>query len=1022
MVSYRLSALLFLSALATSLLPLAASSQTPALINYQGRLLNGTNLVNGSVGLSLRLFDASAAGTLLYEDSNTVTVTDGLYATLIGDGTTFGTLQSALENTNVWVEVAVNDTALTPRERLVSAAYAVKSRATEVFTGAVADGQLSTNVARLNGANQTFSGPVSFTSASNVFAGSFEGNGALVTNLSLQAITVERSSIVYWGISAPSLAAVPTQKVVAIAAGDQFNLALFTNGTVGAWGDNFWGQTNVPAAATGVVAIAAGQNHAVALRANGTVVGWGGVLGFATNVPASATGAVAVAAGSGYCLALKSNGTVVGWGSGAPATVPAAATGLVAIAAGDHHALGLRADGTVLAWGSNSQKQTNVPGTATGVVAIACGSEHSLALRTDGAVVAWGAGTNTTASPHYGQSVVPPAAANAVAIEAGKWHSIAVRADGTVIGWGYNANGEATVPASVFSPSALAAGLNHNLALLSGRIAAPLARLDQPTNAFSGVLFAQSISGNGAGLTSIGGGSIVAGTLSNVHLAGSAITGDKIAAGTLSNTQYAASSVTGDKIADGSISNADVAANTFWSTAGNTGTTTNQFIGTTDDTALDVRVGNKRALRVQPGSGLSSAQSPSLVAGASVNAILAGMWGSVIAGGGAVDDGGPHPNLIEAVYATIGGGASNAILINANASTIVGGRNNTIGSSAMGATIAGGAANRVGSSAFYAFVAGGADNKADGGFSWAGGRSAHAAHGGSYVWSDGVAFTSAAPNQYLVSASGGVGINKNNPSNALDVAGNVSASGTFYGNGSGLANVALLNTGTYPDARLSTNVALLNVAQAFSATQRFASITIRPPTNAQALFISGGRTGNFPHAVAYIENTNTTASGSTLRLVGSGSATDGVLSVSAQNSQGNIARFGNASTWVAQLDYLGNMTALAFNPTSDRNAKENFSPVDAAEVLARVAAMPILRWNFKSDTGTTHIGPMAQDFHAAFGVGPDDKHIATVDADGVALAAIQALARQNAELRSTNAALQKRLDDLAERLRALEAK
>src|SRR5207245_1012431 len=76
---------------------------------------------------------------------------------------------------------------------------------------------------------------------------------------------------------------------------------------------------------------------------------------------------------------------------------------------------------------------------------------------------------------------------------------------------------------------------------------------------------------------------------------------------------------------------------------------------------------------------------------------------------------------------------------------------------------------------------------------------------------------------------------------------------------------------------------------------------------------------------------------------------------------------------------------------SDRNLKENFKAVDPREVLARVAALPISRWNYKNDPDTPHLGPVAQDFHAAFELGADDRHIATVDADGVALAAIQGL-------------------------------
>ena len=86
----------------------------------------------------------------------------------------------------------------------------------------------------------------------------------------------------------------------------------------------------------------------------------------------------------------------------------------------------------------------------------------------------------------------------------------------------------------------------------------------------------------------------------------------------------------------------------------------------------------------------------------------------------------------------------------------------------------------------------------------------------------------------------------------------------------------------------------------------------------------------------------------------------------------------------------GELTAVAVNITSDRNAKEQFQPVNGREVLEKVSALPISEWQYKTQAGR-HIGPMAQDFHAAFGTGQDDRHITTVDADGVALAAIQGL-------------------------------
>jgi hypothetical protein len=79
--------------------------------------------------------------------------------------------------------------------------------------------------------------------------------------------------------------------------------------------------------------------------------------------------------------------------------------------------------------------------------------------------------------------------------------------------------------------------------------------------------------------------------------------------------------------------------------------------------------------------------------------------------------------------------------------------------------------------------------------------------------------------------------------------------------------------------------------------------------------------------------------------------------------------------------------------TSDRNLKENFMALDAQSVLAKVAALSVEQWNYKTEgQAVRHVGPMAQDFHAAFGLdGADDKHIFVVDEGGVALAAIQGL-------------------------------
>ena len=116
----------------------------------------------------------------------------------------------------------------------------------------------------------------------------------------------------------------------------------------------------------------------------------------------------------------------------------------------------------------------------------------------------------------------------------------------------------------------------------------------------------------------------------------------------------------------------------------------------------------------------------------------------------------------------------------------------------------------------------------------------------------------------------------------------------------------------------------------------------------------------------------------------------------------------------------------AFGSLSDRNAKEHFQPVHAREVLEKVAALPLSRWSYKTDPETRHVGPMAQDFYAAFDVGTDNKHIGLGDEGGVALAAIQGLNEKVDEkdteiqsLKQQNESLEKRLDQMEALLKQL---
>ncbi len=117
--------------------------------------------------------------------------------------------------------------------------------------------------------------------------------------------------------------------------------------------------------------------------------------------------------------------------------------------------------------------------------------------------------------------------------------------------------------------------------------------------------------------------------------------------------------------------------------------------------------------------------------------------------------------------------------------------------------------------------------------------------------------------------------------------------------------------------------------------------------------------------------------------------------------------------------------ASAWSTISDRASKENFAPVDGQALLARLNAIPLLTWNWRAqDASIRHMGPMAQDFRAAFELGSDDKHISTVDADGVALAAIQALYRlsleKDAQLRKQQAQIQEQQAQMREQQAQLQ--
>jgi hypothetical protein len=169
--------------------------------------------------------------------------------------------------------------------------------------------------------------------------------------------------------------------------------------------------------------------------------------------------------------------------------------------------------------------------------------------------------------------------------------------------------------------------------------------------------------------------------------------------------------------------------------------------------------------------------------------------------------------------------------------------------------------------------------------------------------------------------------------------------------------------------------------------------------------LSGATSANNNIAVGYQAGSAITTGNNNIDIGNAGSSSDN-----------GIIRIGTNQTATI---LAGTVYAYDYEYTSDRNAKENFTAINARDVLARVAALPVTEWNYRTEgKAVQHIGPMAQDFQAAFGLaGPDDRHIAVVDEGGVALAAIQGL---NQKLEEQAKAKDAEIQNLKARLDKLE--
>jgi hypothetical protein len=255
---------------------------------------------------------------------------------------------------------------------------------------------------------------------------------------------------------------------VQIAAGIRNVIALRDDGTVTVWGDNTYGQADVPTAVSNVVRVGAGANHCTALLADGRVMSWGitnadRYLDWGqSHAPTNITNAVSIAVGGDHNLALLRDGAIAGWGSDDYGQVwdPSHAHGAVAVAAGHTTSFALLTNGTVLSFGRLDKGRTPPVGLSN-VVAIGSRVFDQIALRADGSVVTWGV---------YGGSI-QASIGDVVAVDIGGFYRRALLADNSTAKW-FVGDSNVTFDAQSFSNIAMVAqggGLDSGFtAILTG--------------------------------------------------------------------------------------------------------------------------------------------------------------------------------------------------------------------------------------------------------------------------------------------------------------------------------------------------------------------------------------------------------------------------------------------------------------------------------------------------------------------------------------------------------------------------
>jgi hypothetical protein len=981
------------------------SAQSTAFV-YQGRLLENGAPANSTNDFHFRIYSDEAGNNLAGTNAfaSDVIVSNGLFTATVDFGT------NAFDGSDRWIEVGVRPgtdtgayTSLTPLQRIGSTPYAIQSLKAGSVTGNIADAQLSANIARLN-APQSFSGNVSFNNASGIFS----GNGGGLTNVNAATLN-GLAATNFWKTGGNSGTTAGTDF---IGTTDHNALEFKVNGQRGL---RIQPTTNATVAIVGGSAL-----NQITGNSYGSVIAGGG----STNQPQQILNAALAFIGGGRGNLINSNSgfsSILGGENNIIRTNVFSAT----IVGGDYNTVGTFSPASVISGGAeNSLDQA--PHSVIG------GGYHNTIDFNTASTISGGRDNAISNSSLY--SVIGGGYGNIIdtnsiisTISGGQQNSIQALASAATIAGGYInmvTGSYGTVPGgddNLAAAYAFAAGHRAKANHTGSFVWADSTDANFVTSANNQFLV-RANGGVGININNPQSALHVNGTVTANAFAGSSatLTGPVTVNG--NSVWHTGNDGPGSGLDADTVDGLSSAA--LWKRGGNSETTPGiDYIGTSDNQALELKVNGKRALRIEPAL---SGDAPNMIGGSVSNYVSNGAYAAVIAGGGSF----PYPNSIAANYSAIGGGGVNKIEASAAFATIAGGGANIIRTNSYASVIGGGYYNELSTNSIYSTIAGGLGNliSVDAGES--------AIVGGSYHQ-----IRTNSDNSFI----GGGRENKINSIFGSIAGGNnneIFTNASYSTIGGGLRNT---NTGAYASIPGGDH----NVAStsSFAAGHRakathtgsfvwadstdadFSSTTpnqVRLRANGGAEIVSTSQTplmlDGSNNGGTWLNVANTSTGGRNWSIISTGSGngegagklllrdtTQGVVMTLSTN--GNVG-IGTSSPTDKLVVVNARCDGSSWINASDRNLKQDFAPVDTREVLEKVAALPVESWSYKAQPGEKHIGPVAQDFKAAFGLGSDDTSIATVDEGGVALAAIKGLNEKVEEKEAKIQRLEARLAEL----------